>query len=128
MEWLTQAAVITGFFLVRLGVPLAITLTVAYWLRSVDAKWQAEAQARWETAQPENEPAAERETKGGEVAGNPCWDLKGCPQSARTRCPAYRRPEVPCWLARCRAEGRLPASCAHCALFMPRERSPGWAA
>jgi len=43
--WLQLAAVV-GIFVLRLGLPLAITLAVGYWLRQLDAKWQVEAQAR----------------------------------------------------------------------------------
>ncbi len=42
MDWLWQTAIILGMFILRLGVPVAITLAVAYWLRCLDAKWQAE--------------------------------------------------------------------------------------
>jgi len=50
MDGLLQTAVIIGMFILRLGIPLLITLLVAYWLRRLDNKWQAEARARQETA------------------------------------------------------------------------------
>ena len=46
MEWWEQTAIIAGMFILRLGVPLAITLLVGYGLNRLDAKWQAEAEAR----------------------------------------------------------------------------------
>ena len=46
MDRLLEVAVITGMFVLRLGVPLAITLTVGYLFRRLDAKWQAEARAQ----------------------------------------------------------------------------------
>ena len=49
MDGLLQTAIIVGMFFLRLGVPLLITLLVAYWLRRLDDKWQAEARARQET-------------------------------------------------------------------------------
>jgi hypothetical protein len=49
MDGLLQVAVIVGMFILRLGVPLLITLLVAYWLRRLDGKWEAEARARQET-------------------------------------------------------------------------------
>ena len=49
MDGLLQTAIIVGMFILRLGVPLLITLLVAYWLRRLDDKWQAEAQTRQET-------------------------------------------------------------------------------
>lgn len=47
MNWLSEVVVITGMFVLRLGVPLAITLAVGYLLRRLDAKWQAESEAQW---------------------------------------------------------------------------------
>ena len=48
MDGLLQVAIVVGMFILRLGVPLLITLLVAYWLRRLDKKWQAEAQTRQE--------------------------------------------------------------------------------
>lgn len=47
MDQLLEVAVITGMFVLRLGVPLAITLAVGYLLRRLDAKWRAEAETQW---------------------------------------------------------------------------------
>jgi hypothetical protein len=49
MDGLLQVAAIVGMFVLRLGVPLLITLLVAYWLRRLDSKWEAEARARQQT-------------------------------------------------------------------------------
>ena len=46
MDWWWQGAIILGMFLLRLAVPLAITLLVGYLLHRLDARWQAEAQAQ----------------------------------------------------------------------------------
>jgi hypothetical protein len=46
LDWLLQTAIIVGMFILRLGIPLAITVFVGYCLRRLDDKWQAEAQAR----------------------------------------------------------------------------------
>ncbi len=45
MDGFYTATVILGFFLLRLGVPLLITVAVCYGLRRLDARWQAEAEA-----------------------------------------------------------------------------------
>jgi hypothetical protein len=50
MEWWLEVLIIVGFFVLRLGVPLAITLIVGYWLRRLDARWQAEARLAAETS------------------------------------------------------------------------------
>jgi hypothetical protein len=119
MEGLLEAAIIVGMFVLRLGVPLAITLAVAYFLRRLDAKWQAEAWAEWEAARPQEETAAE--TKALKVGKQPCWSLKGCDEAARATCAAPKQPNIPCWLARRRSEGRLPAECYNCSIFSLRQ-------
>jgi hypothetical protein len=106
-------------FLLRLGVPLAITLAVGYWLRRLDARWQAEALARKaESVLAQQEQAGESEFEMFRVIAQPaCWAQKGCSESTYDGCPAYQHPDLPCWLARLRAEGRLPQPCYRCELF-----------
>ncbi len=115
MDGISDAFVIAGMFILRLGVPLAITLGVGYLLLRLDRKWQAEAWAEWESSRLEREEQAGQATSP--VAGQFCWDLKECSQATREQCPAFKRPNIPCWLARRRAEGRLPAACYECELF-----------
>ena len=121
MEWLTQVLVILGLFILRLGVPLAIILIVGYGLRRLDAKWQAEARAQLEASQAEQKAAREPQIKMLKVIEEPCWIIKGCPQTVYTQCPAYQHPDTPCWMARFRAEGAIPAKCYRCALFSQRQ-------
>jgi hypothetical protein len=44
-EWL-QVPIAIGMFILRLSVLFGVILAVGYWLRRLDAKWQAEAKAR----------------------------------------------------------------------------------
>jgi hypothetical protein len=119
MKSLLEAGVIVGMFLLRLGVPLAITLVVAYFLRRLDAKWQAEAWVQWEASQPQEELVAE--AKRLHAGKQPCWSLKGCDEVARANCAASKFIDIPCWLARRRSEGKLPAECIRCAQFSLRQ-------
>jgi hypothetical protein len=119
MDWLPEAAAVIGLFILRLGVPLAITLVVAYFLRRLDARWQAEAWAQWEASQPEDKIVAEAQRL--QAGKQPCWELKGCKEQARDNCAAYKQPGIPCWLARRRSEGRLPTECINCAQFSLRQ-------
>jgi len=125
VDWWLQAAIILGMFILRLGVPLVITLAIGAWLRRLDAKWRAEALAQQQVRplvgkadraqRPvEVEPKTEEPVKARD---KPCWILKNCPETIRSRCPAFQHPEIPCWLARRQAEGRLPATCYGCELF-----------
>lgn len=102
---------VVGLFVLRLGVPLAITLVVGYGLRRLDAKWEAEAQAKRDQ---EEVPAGLKALKTTE---KPCWELKGCDEASLARCPAYKFWDIPCWVARLRAAGWLPTECHNCELF-----------
>jgi hypothetical protein len=119
MTWLPEALVIVSLFLLRLGVPLAIVLVVAYFLRRLDAKWQAEAWAEWAARSPQEEVIAK--TKELQKAERPCWSLKACDETARANCVAPRHLDIPCWMARRRSEGRLPTECYNCDLFSLRQ-------
>jgi hypothetical protein len=79
MNWPHEAAIVVGMFVLRLGVPLVITLVVAYSLRRLDAKWQAEASEQWETIQPQEKLVAE--TERFQAGKQPCWSLKRCDET-----------------------------------------------
>ncbi|MCG3208878.1 MAG: hypothetical protein FOGNACKC_02491 [Anaerolineae bacterium] len=128
MDVLMAALMVTAMFVVRLGIPIAITLAVGYWLRQLDARWQAEALARQANALAEKEAGSEREIEILKVIDPPCWVTNNCPQAKREGCPACRLNDIPCWLARFRMEGRLPAKCYNCQLFAPRRHPLPFAA
>jgi len=119
MDVFWPTIVVLGMFILRLAVPVAITIAVGYWLRRLDDRWQAEALARQaETAvasQP-SEPVIEM----FRVIDRNCCDYNNCPEEKYECCPAHQNPDVPCWMARYRAEGRLPAKCYRCQLFSAR--------
>jgi len=125
MDGLSDALVIAGMFILRLGVPLAITLAVGYLLLRLDRKWQAEAWAEWESNRLEGGEQVEQAAGAAPalVGKQPCWELKECSQAVHEQCPAFKRPNIPCWLARRRAEGRLPAACYDCELFSLKQVS-----
>lgn len=121
MDWLLETVIILGMFVLRLGMPLAITLLLGYWLRRLDAKWQAEAQVQQEAILSQQEKWAEPEMEMLRVMKEPCWVIKTCPETVYSQCPAYHHPDVPCWMARFRAEGIIPAKCYRCTLFSQRQ-------
>jgi len=118
MEGLLEVAVVAGMFFLRIGVPLIITLAVAYFLRRLDAKWQADAWAEWEASRSQDGVIA---APNSLQPGESCWSLKGCDETTRANCAATKQPTLPCWLARRRSEGRLPAECYNCAQFTLRQ-------
>ncbi len=106
---------ILGMFVLRLGVPLAVTLLVGYWLHRLDAKWQAEAQAQWEASRVQAEPI---QSKFLEHLNQPCWLVKGCDAATRAHCPAAQQPHLPCWLTRRSPNGQLMEACYGCEIFL----------
>jgi hypothetical protein len=97
--------VLIYLFVLRLGVPLIVTLMfgsfLQHWLQQQDAK-EAIARRQFETTAP------------------CCWETKNCPESVRENCVAYQRPELPCWLALQVAGYGLKEQCYACALYTTR--------
>lgn len=116
MEQLQAALIIFWLFLVRLGIPLAITAAVSYWLRRVDARWAAEARAYQQAKVWEGQIVA-APARQQPALDPPCWVQRGCSPEERARCAAGQQPCLPCWLARLRQDHQLPASCVQCPLF-----------
>jgi hypothetical protein len=110
-----EVLVVVGMFLLRLGVPLAITLAVGYGLRRLDAKWQAEALARWEADDPSQKEIVEALKSVGMERF--CRKKEEYDEIRRTLDPDCALLDIPCWVARMRATGRLPEECYNCELF-----------
>ena len=87
-------------FLLRLGIPIGITILIGWFLRRLDARWQAEAEAE----------LAQLKTRTTPV---PCWEVFDCPPRLRDRCPAYLQPDLPCWECH-RSNGQLQSACLTC--------------
>ena len=97
--WLT---VLTGVSL-RLGLPLLITVVVVWWLRRVDARWQAEARTVYRAATP--------------LPAIPCWVARNCSLEQRATCAAFTRRDTPCWQLFRDERGQLKAQCLRCEIF-----------
>lgn len=106
---------VVGMFLLRLGVPLAITVAVGYWLRRLDARWQAEAQAQWEADDPSQKEIAD--ILRGLKAERFCRKSKEYDEIVRHLDPDCALLDIPCWVARLRTTNRLPKECYGCELF-----------
>lgn len=113
MDELQEVLVVIGMFVLRLGVPLLIALTVGYLLRRLDSRWEAEAQSE---AQLRREMEAAQEI--------PCWEEKDCLEEDYMRCPGHAYSHLPCWLARLRAQSTLPAECPDCPRYASRASMP----
>ena len=122
MTPIPETLALIALFIVRLGAPLAITVLVTWGLKSLDARWQAEAEARQASAIVNAGKAQASAFKAPQAAQTPCWKLRNCSQPRQAACAACKEPGLPCWMARLRAEGRLPSACYGCALFRLRPR------
>ena len=117
MQQLEAVLIILGMFLVRLGIPVAVIVVVSYWLRRVDARWAVEASAYQRAKAWEGYPLAFPALVQKPAIEPPCWERRGCSPVQRTQCAAGQQPCLPCWLARLRQDGKLPAACTGCAIF-----------
>lgn len=107
MEWLEPAvAVITGLLL-RFGLPIAVTALVVWILRTLDARWQAEAE----------KVRVRPHSLGADVRQVRCWETRDCPPEKRDSCPALSQPEKPCWQIFRDDQGRLLEPCLDCEVF-----------
>jgi hypothetical protein len=91
-----------GFgILIRLAIPVAVTLVVAYVLRQLDQRWQQEASV--------GAPSP--------IEVLQCWVLNDCPPERREKCAAYHQQNIPCWQVFRDEAGRLPQRCLSCDVF-----------
>jgi hypothetical protein len=89
----------------RFAIPLGATIAIVWWLRRLDARWQSESQSR---------PVQ----VVGEWSRAPrCWETRNCPPERRANCPAYARPDIPCWQVFRSADGSLKTACLTCSVF-----------
>jgi hypothetical protein len=91
-------AVIIGL-LIRLAIPIALTALLIFFLRKLDAHWQAEA----ELPQPD-------------VQTIECWKIKNCSPEQIKTCVAYQATS-PCWQVKRLPNGYLREECLSCEIF-----------
>ena len=104
MDWLSVTLTVVIGFLIRIGIPIALTVLVIFWLRRLDERWQLEAQSqRPETA---------------EIIKNiGCWEINNCSSEQRAGCIAFNHPETPCWQHFRNGNGSLREGCLACQVF-----------
>jgi len=104
----TFGGVILGF-LIRIGIPLALTILLSWLLRRLDAQWRDEAIGY----KAEAISKAEQDIYYTIWSREPCWEANNCSPEARARCKAYLQSEKPCWEVY-RSNGSFSKSCASC--------------
>lgn len=133
---------VIGLFALRIGVPLAIMVGLAYFLKRLDRRWEAEARAQQAAERPIVEPARQPAAQpavakaaavpiGVDMPGVPrpqqpglvntgaqaCYEVKGCTETMKAKCAAVGHPDMACWQARLQAEGHIPDTCPTCEIF-----------
>ncbi len=103
MEWLTTVYAIILLVLLRVAIPIAVTITFIKVLKWLDERWQKEADL--ESAQV---------IKVGNVG---CWEFNNCSEAQRESCMAYNNPDKPCWQVFREKNGRLQERCIGCDVF-----------
>lgn len=114
-----QTVVMFGFVVLRLMVPLAVTVLVVWWLRHLDARWEMEGRA---------EDMATQVTSRGRTAlrepDRPCWEIRGCSAEERQHCDVCRNSALPCWLVRMQLTGKLSGRCVGCGVLGSTQMAP----
>ena len=98
METITSLLAILAGFLFRLAIPIAGTAILIYFLRKLDAHWQAEAQLPHTSVKIE------------------CWKIKGCSPEQQKHCAAAAS-TLPCWQVFRQTNGYLREACISCNVF-----------
>ncbi len=91
-------AILAGI-LVRLAVPILITVMAVYILRILDARWQAENKTHVIIDKPK------------------CWEVHGCTPEQRAHCEAASS-KLPCWQVKRLPNGYLRDECLDCRVFI----------
>jgi len=96
-------------FVIRIGLPLLITVLLVRWLGELDRRWKEEAGQF--IAEETNREINEN------IAQELCWEVRKCAPERRERCPAYAHQETPCWQVFRTRDGQLKEICLDCEVF-----------
>ncbi len=104
-----EGIIILLLFVVRIGIPMALTLALGHWL---------ERKLRPQDAVEETERVAGTRSASNVIRLH-CWDIKRCSAAKRAQCAACRYPDLPCWLALQVDGGKVSAQCFACRFYKP---------
>jgi hypothetical protein len=107
MDEITTLIVFFAGVLLRIGIPVALTIVLIWAFAKLDARWKREAALH----------ASERPASAIQARNTGCWKVHGCSEEGRKRCPAYNRLDLPCWQVFRREDGQLKERCLGCQVF-----------
>ncbi len=123
MEETQATGVLFLMFALRCIAPLLLTLGIGYLMNRLVARWESE-----EAVVEGQDVPVTAVTPGPGIRlptiNVPCWVLRNCDESAQADCAARKQPNIPCWLARLRAEGILPHDCPDCPKYKDAMAAP----
>jgi hypothetical protein len=98
----------------RIGAPLVVIFGVSY----LAYRWIGDDKATQPVAVEKSAALGGRAPMAQVLyAGPHCWDDKGCTPEMKATCPAFARPELPCWLAVQMKTGHLNKNCTDCDFY-----------
>ncbi len=95
-----------GWFLLRFGLPIAVTVLICWLFKLLDARWQAEGETYRNKIGMENPTPPVR-----------CWLFNNCSEEQRSKCNAYQNQKIPCWQHFRAKNGELKEECIGCGVF-----------
>ncbi len=111
MSEILEGVIVLLLFVVRIGIPIALTLAFGHWL---------ERKLRPAEAPAETLDNAKLARKPSNIIRLHCWDIKRCDGSRRAQCAACQHPELPCWLALQVDGNKVREQCFTCAFYKPQ--------
>jgi hypothetical protein len=103
MDWLTPVSAIILLVLLRVALPIAVTVIFILVFKRLDERWKREADLG--------------DGKLAQVGNVGCWEINKCPAAQRAKCEAYNSPDKPCWQVFRDKNGRLQERCIGCDIF-----------
>jgi len=100
MDALDTLLVLVAGVVIRFAIPVGITAVMIYFLRKLDARWQAEGQSVDQAL----------------VEKPRCWEANNCSPEQMASCPGYLS-DQPCWQAFRTEDGHLKEKCLGCSVF-----------
>lgn len=89
--------------ILRIGIPIGITLLLGWFLNRLDARWRAEAKQIQETMTNRTVPNSIQ----------PCWEVMNCAPRMRENCPVNGNLGILCWEL-FGSNGNLQPKCQNC--------------
>ena len=117
---MSETLAVLALIALRIGLPLLVIFGLSY----LAYRWIGEGKPASVVAGKAVAADVQRVALGGPAplaqvlfTNTHCWDVKGCTEEMKAKCPAVARPELPCWLAIQMKTGHLRKNCFTCDFY-----------